>query len=262
MDSMFVRRPADIPGSMQHPKHKAAQLLDAEDPSRYDFGILQHSVQGTRVPLTTDQGGILKSDNPFGQIVQGEEIVYLPGGRSKSKDYTPHWIQTKGVAMEKTETDAATESETIPLAPEPDPVAEAEADARVEEQRRRTQIEALEGTKKQRVAEAELKRIMESAGVLTPEKTNTEGKVQARETIRIKMSGVFGSYKGHCFSYQAEDNMVVLIYDSETETFSPPPSPTPFRLSCGKENFDVYFAGIEFELPVFGCSVQVMIRSG
>ena len=161
----------------------------------------------------------------------------------------------------------ATEQDAVPLAPEPEgqPNAEAKAkaDVEVEDQRQRLQTEALEGAQKQRLAEAELRRIMVSAGVMTPEKTNTEGKVrESRETVRVKMQGGFGTYKGHCFAYQVEDNMVVLLYDKDTETFSPPPSPTPFRLSCGKDNFDVYFVGMEFELPIFDCSVQVMIRSG
>jgi len=265
MDKMFVQKPQEVPGALQHPKHKIAQVLDAEDPSRYDFDILQDNIQGTRVPLTTDHGGIMKSDNPFGQVVQGQEIKYLPGDRQVTKEYAPTWLQNK--PAEVFPMAAVPDQDAVPLAPEPevqpDAEAEARADAAVETQRQQVQMEALEGAKKQRLAEDELKRIMVSAGVLTPEKTNTVDKVQPnRETVRVKMSGAFGTYKGHCFAYQVEDNMIVLLYDKDTETFSPPSSPTPFRLSCDKENFDVYFVGIEFELPVFNCSVQVMIRSG
>ena len=267
-DGMFIRKQdQDVPGGMRHPVHKMAQILDAEDPSRYDFGALQHAVTGTRVPLTTEHGGIMKSNNPFGKVVQGEEIRYAPNGRSQSVDYTPTWIQ-----------DAIREDtgmEVVPLAPEPDPdrgdaEAEAKADAQVEAQRRQLQVEAEDAAVVQRAAEEELKRIMAAAEarkpntvfkVPTPSAIPSPLPVLGQEPIRIKMQGAFGTYKGHCFAYQVEDNMVVLIYGADTETFSPPPSPTPFRLSCGKENFDVYFAGIEFELPIFNCSVQVLIRS-
>ena len=285
MDGMFVKQPTAVPGALQHPKHKIAQILDAEDPSRYDFNIVQANVQGTRVPLTTEHGGVMKSDNPFGKVVQGEEIVYLPGGRSKSTEYAPEWLQMKAQMLSPEET------ETVPLAPAPDQdreaskilamaatVSEGEADAQVEQQRRQVQLDALADTKKQRLAEAELKRIMEAAGALTPEKTNTVDnvrhpdilptsvaeslKIRQHEQLMIKMQGAFGTYKGNCAGIQVEDNLVVLIYAEGTDSFSPPPGPTPFRLSCGKESFDVYFVGIEFELPQFGCSLQVLIRSG
>lgn len=77
----------------------------------------------------------------------------------------------------------------------------------------------------------------------------------------VKLSGQFGTSRGKYRFVHKTDGFIVLVYDEDANIFSPPASESTFRLSCNGEEHEVYFAGVEFELPFFKCGVQVMIRS-
>lgn len=79
--------------------------------------------------------------------------------------------------------------------------------------------------------------------------------------VKVTLRGSFGTSRSMYKFVEITDQFVVLVYDGDANIFTPPASDTPFKLSCNSEDLDVYFAGVEFELPFFGCGVQVMIRS-
>lgn len=79
--------------------------------------------------------------------------------------------------------------------------------------------------------------------------------------VKVTLRGPFGTSRSMYRFVQVTDQFVILVYDGDANIFTPPASDTPFKLSCNGEDLDVYFAGVEFELPFFGCGVQVMIRS-
>lgn len=78
---------------------------------------------------------------------------------------------------------------------------------------------------------------------------------------RITMTGYFGTFRGNYMHLYETADLVVLVYDLNSQVFTPPAKPDVFQLSCKDRSFNVYFAGIEFELPFAACGVQVMVRS-
>jgi hypothetical protein len=78
---------------------------------------------------------------------------------------------------------------------------------------------------------------------------------------RIKLSGAFGTSRGQYKQVQITDEFIILVYDEDANIFTPPSSEATFKLSCNREEYEVYFAGVEFDLPFYNCGVQVMIRS-
>lgn len=80
-------------------------------------------------------------------------------------------------------------------------------------------------------------------------------------SLRVSLSGAFGKLVGMYRSIKVQTNQLVLTYDLEGNLFSPPPSAEPMTVTCGEEVYEVYFAGIEIELPEYGIGLQVMILS-
>jgi hypothetical protein len=78
---------------------------------------------------------------------------------------------------------------------------------------------------------------------------------------KVKLSGSFGTSRGTYKYVHMTGELVILVYDQDANIFTPPASETPFKLSCNGEEHNVYFAGVEFDLPFFECGIQVMIRS-
>jgi len=78
---------------------------------------------------------------------------------------------------------------------------------------------------------------------------------------RVKLSGSFGTSRGMYKYVHITDDFVILIYEEDSNIFTPPSSQETFKLSCNKEEYDVYFVGVEFELPFYKTGVQVMVRS-
>lgn len=78
---------------------------------------------------------------------------------------------------------------------------------------------------------------------------------------RVKLSGQFGTSRGQYKFVQITDEFIILVYSDDANIFTPPSSEATFKLSCNKEEYEVYFAGVEFDLPFYECGVQVMIRS-
>ena len=78
---------------------------------------------------------------------------------------------------------------------------------------------------------------------------------------RVTMSGYFGTFRGNYMYLIETPDLVVLVYDTNSQVFTPPAKADVFQLSCKDRSFNVYFAGIEFELPFAACGIQVMVRS-
>lgn len=78
---------------------------------------------------------------------------------------------------------------------------------------------------------------------------------------RVTMTGGFGTYRGNYMHVIETPDLVVLVYDLDSQVFTPPSCATPFQISCKDRSFSVYFAGIEFDLAFANCGIQVMIRT-
>jgi hypothetical protein len=78
---------------------------------------------------------------------------------------------------------------------------------------------------------------------------------------KVKLSGSFGTSRGTYKYVHMTGDLIILVYDQDANIFTPPAAETPFKLSCNGEEHNVYFAGVEFDLPFFECGIQVMIRS-
>jgi hypothetical protein len=263
----------------------AVSILDAEDPSEYSYERAQGAVIGTLLPRARRHGGVQGSSNPYGNIVAGEKITQQ--GR---EPFQPSWLEQGGVPTndEAAMPEITSEGIVLESVDEPSPVDI--ADQKVAEAQEEREGEFQEQITRSKDAEAQLAFIMErraevstdvspmdvealcnllqahltGSGMLSvPDPTSVPDLVPppvSAPQVRVTMQGGFGTYRGQYLFCYDFPGLIVLVHDLEAPVFSPPPSTDLFNLSCQDSTYDVYFAGIEFELPFAKCGIQVMIR--
>jgi len=248
--------------------HKAISLADPDTADEYKFGALQGSMQGTIVPTTNKKGELRNSASPFGSIVVGKTYRYKNGALDDSpEEFEPTHLRAYfNSADNKTETEQPPSKSTVPKE-----VSDAEkqlqaimdaADhldvhsdaADVEEELEILPTSALS-------AKAMSKIIVEAVRIGLQANTESTVSKEDPEPIRVKMEGSFGKYRGTYSYVYVEDSFVILVYSREAQVFSPPTSDEEFAVTCDGTTYEVYFPGIEFELPFTDCGIQVMIRS-
>ena len=280
-NQVFIKAPASNNGGAPVPGMSAVSILDAEDPSEYSYERAQGSVIGTLLPRARRHGGVQGSSNPYGSIVAGEKITQQ--GR---EPFQPRWLEQGGVPTtdEVVMPEITSEGIVLESVDEPSPVET--ADQKVAEEQEEREGEFHEQITRAKDAEAQLASIMErstevstdappmdvaalcnllqtqltGSGMLSAPTTVSAPVQEPPPQVRVMMQGGFGTYRGkYLFCYDFT-GLIVLVHDLDAPVFSPPPSTDLFNLSCQDSTYDVYFAGIEFELPFAKCGIQVMIR--
>jgi hypothetical protein len=79
----------------------------------------------------------------------------------------------------------------------------------------------------------------------------------APEVYRVVFKGDFGKFRGKYIGMDIQEELLILTHNSGAAVFSPPSSDQPFKLSCNEDAYQVYFFGIEFEMPDLNIGVQV-----
>lgn len=341
-EQIFMTAPQAMPeGMTQHTTHKAFAMMDADNPSDYQFNHVQgDGIRGTLVPVPSPNGGIKGSDNPFGKIVMGTETKMI-NGRLQEVPFTPTWL---GDAIRKKK-GAQPMAPPPPPTPMPDPhsqqndlafpdllgendfAAKEAADAKVAEDAAYYKEQARLAVQQQAQAEAELAGLIEEMNrpqarrdpsptqmlpqtapaqdmsriekkaqpggpsiqdmqqfaqmmAMWNQATNSPAASAVKapdlapsseeklgldpnevEPTLVKLSGQFGTSRGKYKYVHITDAFVILVYDEDANIFTPPASESTFKLSCNGSEYEVYFAGVEFELPFYKTGVQVMIRS-
>jgi hypothetical protein len=80
-------------------------------------------------------------------------------------------------------------------------------------------------------------------------------------TVKVLFKGPFGTYRGKYRHIYVNPELIILVYDEDADVYSPRPSGETFTVSAEGQHYEVYFMGIEFEMPCIQGGVQVMIRS-
>jgi hypothetical protein len=278
---VFIKAPASNNGGAPVPGMSAVSILDAEDPSEYSYERAQGSVIGTLLPRARRHGGVQGSSNPYGSIVAGEKITQQ--GR---EPFQPRWLEQGGVPTtdEVVMPEVTSEGIVLESVDEPSPVET--ADQKVAEEQEEREGEFQEQIIRAKDAEAQLASIMErsievstdappmdvealcnllqaqltGSGVLSAQAPASAPPPESAPQVRVTMQGGFGTYRGQYLFCYDFPGLVVLVHDLDAPVFTPPPSTDLFNLSCQDSTYDVYFAGIEFELPFAKCGIQVLIR--
>jgi len=246
--------------ALKRHNYRGITMLDTEKPEEYVFGSAQHADGGTRVPLVSRRGGIEGSQNPYGQVVQGHVITCEEDtGFRVVRKLRPAFLD-KIEAELSGELDLF-EDEAAPDAPLPPELAAPELG---------------EGDMPSTVHDgpvepANILGRMMDAVTPPPAPTMEEAQVAGlqaatflqpvTEKVRVKMQGAFGQYKGVYTHLVVDEQFVVLVHDLDDSAFVPPPAREAFSVSCKGEEYSVYYAGINFELPFINAGVQVMVRS-
>jgi hypothetical protein len=247
--------------------HSAISLADPDTADEYKFGALQGSMQGTIVPTTNRKGELRNSPSPFGSIVVGKTYRYKDGELYDSpEEFEPTHLRAYFNSSDN-------EAETAPAAtsanvPKEVSDAERQLQAIMDAADHLDIHDAAPGDEEIDLlpapalsTKAMSKMIAEAVRVgLQADVEDTVSK-EDPEPIRVKMEGSFGSYRGTYSYVYVEDSFVILVYDREAQVFSPPTSAGEFSVTCDGTTYEVYFPGIEFELPFTDCGIQVMIRS-
>jgi hypothetical protein len=287
---LFIKAPDSNNGGAPVPGMSAVSIMDAEEPSEYGYGRSQGPVIGTLLPRARKHGGVQGSSNPYGSIVTGEKITQQ--GR---EPFQPRWLEQDGVPTNDEVVMPEITSEGIELESVDEPSPAEEADQKVAEEQEEREGEFQQQIARAKDAEARLASIMErstevstgvplaspppmdvaalcnllqdrltGSGVLSPPPPTTalppEASTLSASQVRVTMQGSFGTYKGQYLVCYDFPGLIVLVHDLDSPVFSPPPSADLFNISCQDSTYDVYFAGIEFELPFAKCGIQVMIR--
>jgi len=82
-----------------------------------------------------------------------------------------------------------------------------------------------------------------------------------RKKKRVTLSGAFGGFKGRYEELIDSPTCICLMFGIDSDVFTPPASLTPFTISCGKENWQVYYAGQDIELPFLKLGMQIFFKT-
>ena len=265
-----------------------SSVISMADPSTaddYTFGAIQGSMTGTVLPRTGRKHELRNSESPFGKIVEGRMFRYVNGELDEGsitsfrpthlRDFYPNSDKEPAKApVEEVDEDLTEEAADLPEESE----AEKQLREIMEEAAKHTY--PIEEDEEEYVAEDDKMQeasisqsvslkamaLMVSEAVRTGlreaelEKGSAELEQDEHKPVRVQMSGSFGSYRGIYEHIYVQGDLVILVYKSDEQVFSPPPREDELELSCDGNTYEVYFPGIEFELPFTGCGIQVMIR--
>jgi hypothetical protein len=82
----------------------------------------------------------------------------------------------------------------------------------------------------------------------------------SKELKSVSISGKFGSYRGKYIDVIKEGNILVLVYDLDAASYTPPTDMTsPLTVNCEGVSYTVYYPGIEFPLTAQNLGFQVML---
>lgn len=256
-----------------------SSVISMADPSTaddYTFGAIQGSMTGTVLPRTGRKHELRNSESPFGKIVEGRMFRYVNGELDEGsitsfrpthlRDFYPNSDKEPAKApVEEVDEDLTEEAADLPE----ESAAEKQLREIMEEAAKHTYPVEEEETQEVPVPQSvslKAMSLMVSEAVRTGlkeaelEKGSDELEKDEHEPVKVKMSGSFGSYRGIYEHIYVQGDLVILVYKSDEQVFSPPPREDEFELSCDGNTYEVYFPGIEFELPFTGCGIQVMIR--
>jgi len=245
--------------------HRAIALADPDKADEYTFGAMQGAMQGTVLPTTGKRGELRKSRSPFGSIVIGKTFRYKNGELYDTpEEFEPTQLKAYFRGSETDDEQETTLEELAASDPEEElsavekqlrDIMDAAKDMDIpEEAPDSTQTPAPTlSTKAMSLMIAEAVQ-----AALRVDKENEEEETPAAK--RVRMEGAFGSYRGTYAYVYVEHEFVILVYDTDAQVFSPPKSAEEFSLTCDGITYEVYFPGIEFELPFTDCGIQVMIR--
>jgi len=227
--------------------------------------------EGTVLPRQSEQGGVMDSKNPYGQVVmegsaafqqtvnnllspKTEEVVSVP---TIAHSFSPKTEEVGGAPTEVSPTTQAVAgmpkiagAKTY-VPPVQDRQAEADNDIKY--------LEALAGIEEGNISSPPTRQPAAPLPMgVPPELISFE-----RKRIRVRISGSkFGKYKGHYLHIVDDPKYLILFYDVDDAGFEPPITERdePITVSCEDQEYKVYYMGMDFDLKMNNLGMQVYIK--
>lgn len=244
-NGLFVKKEEQEKNSRAHKTYKQFSYVEdvKQEGNDYQFDTMQDGQQGTRVPITSQYGGV-EGGGAYGKVVQGSVITAGPNGEG----FVPIKPLIPSFAQE--------EEEPVP---EHEKVAGQSNHADAIRQLMQAQPQqAVQQPIPQQVPYHHTQPQLTAPPV---DFSQTLPAPEPEPIVEAKLSGPFGSFKGKYTHIIVKEDLLVLVYPEDASVFSPPANGESFKISCQQGDYSVYFVGIEFDLPFIGKSVQVMIRN-
>jgi len=244
-NSMFIRKEA---GADERPNPVSqginSRFFRMTDSERENYVSTVDESLGlpvTPVPRALDSGRpVDPTMSRFGRTVVGHHIRVMPGG---GEEVLGEFIP----AALASEEDLEPEEERTDQEDESGSEVQTLIDAAV--------AEALVEREVQKAAPAPVPQVEREAQKAAPSPQD----ILPGASVRVKMEGAFGSYRGKYKRLVLDGRFVVLCYDIDTAVFTPPAGTGAFVLSCAEREMTVHFLGIQFELEELGLGFQVMV---
>jgi len=241
----------------------------------------------TVVPRMADFGGVLDPDrSDYGMVVQGQTVSGdASAGTLRTSEFAPDpesWTgKNKRTRSEDELDELAVEEEAVPESFEVKDAKESEKEEPPKQQEDSTsapernvgdKLESLLDEMRDnnlRPSREELAESWKGESYLSP--IDRPGAMDSQRSkpdlykpasaTKVLFNGPFGTYRGTYRHVYVSPDFITLVYDQDAAVYSPPPADTLFTVSCGDKEYEVYFMGIEFDMPCLDGGVQVMIRN-
>ena len=233
---------------------------------------------GTIIPATGDFGGVKGSSNPYGTIVQGNTYIGVEGNKEDFRYRIPTQTRRSGEPDNLYIDEEEEEEEDIKvLSAEQtkdfvDPV-KRDAWGDVMEQEGNDVLLASHVKYLEDIINTPIPTEQFYTPSLPPERTYTTSyptppvdmsllKGIDKKRIRVRISGPFGNYRGHCVHFVDSEACLVLFYDVNETGFEPPISSLdqPMTVSCGDKNHKVYYLGMDIDLHTNDLGMQIYLK--
>ena len=217
-------------------------MVDNENPADYKYGEGGFSDGvGTRVPVVNKKGGIEGSSNPYGKIIVGDRISGDESdGTQVIEPFAPTLLEEK---LKKAEEKPKRKRRRI----------------KQKQQENEEQIaDLIEEPPVQEDSEVFVEEIVEETASASPAQNDPQVAPRKAQTV-ISFTGTFGKFRGKYSDILRQDPFVILRYDLEEASYTPPAGDEPFDITVDGETLKVCFYGVEFTLPDLNEGVQVML---
>ena len=240
---------------VQVDKSRQTQIGDSEYATEGGAGPMGMSAT-TVVPKANDLGGLASGAHVLGAIAQGQHFVGdVPTGKCGMHDsvvdtpVTAPTVDTTPIQPAVAKPEISQEEFDAEMRGILGEGAFAEDDSTVEKKKKKKK-------KKQRREQEQ------ECHVRTDPAPQHTYEAPIKEPIRVKISGdSLGTYRGKFAEVTIQSDIISLIVHEDADVFTPPASNDLLTISCEGEEYGVYFAGLEVELPFHKQIAQIYFRN-